>query len=134
MKLIHFLNEFPDEESSKLFIVSHRKKPCIYCKNCQNFTLLNWFRGVKFFEFMYYRRRSSLKSGAVLENSKLPLHIWMLTFLFVSAIKSGVPLMEFMQQLELSRYETAFKLKHKITGVIGRRDSLSLLKDMAEYD
>jgi hypothetical protein len=69
-----------------------------------------------------------------MENSKLPLQVWMLAFLFISATKKGFSCLEFQRQLGLSRYETAFKLMHKIRAVMGRRDSLYQLKDMVEYD
>jgi hypothetical protein len=69
-----------------------------------------------------------------MENSKLPLQVWMLAFTFISATKKGFSCLEFQRQLGLSRYETAFKLMHKIRAVMGRRDRLYLLKDMVEYD
>jgi hypothetical protein len=69
-----------------------------------------------------------------MENSKLPLQVWMLAFMFISATKKGFSCLEFQRQLGLSRYETAFKLMHKIRAGMGRRDSLYQLKDMVEYD
>ncbi|GAB3664551.1 hypothetical protein GCM10028791_40220 [Echinicola sediminis] len=42
--------------------------------------------------------------------------------------------MEFQRQLGLGRYETAFKLIHKIRSVMGKRDSLYLFQIMVEYD
>ena len=134
MKLIHFLNQFPDEESCELFIKSYREKFGIFCKKCEKVTHHYWFSGAKFFECRHCRRRSSLKSGTVMENSKLPLQVWMLAFMFISATKKGFSCLEFQRQLGLSRYETAFTLMHKIRAVMGRRDSLYLLKDMVEYD
>lgn len=134
MKLIHFLNQFPDEESCELFIKSYREKSGIFCKKCEKVTHHYWFSGAKFFECRHCRRRSSLKSGTVMENSKLPLQVWMLAFTFISATKKGFSCLEFQRQLGLSRYETAFKLMHKIRAVMGRRDRLYLLKDMVEYD
>ena len=35
MKLIHFLNELPEEESCKLSIKSYREKSGIYCRKCE---------------------------------------------------------------------------------------------------
>lgn len=93
-----------------------------------------WFSGAKFFECRHCRIRSSLKRETVMENSKLPLQVWILAFMFISATKNGFSCLEFQGQLGLSRYETAFTLMHKIRAVMGRRDSLYLLKDMVEYD
>jgi hypothetical protein len=51
--------------------------------------------------------------------------------LYISDQK-GFSCLEFKRQLGLCRYETAFRLMHKIRAVMGRRDSLYLLKDMVE--
>jgi hypothetical protein len=48
MKLIHFLNEFPDEESCELSIKSYREKSGIYCKKCKKVTHHYWFSGQSF--------------------------------------------------------------------------------------
>jgi hypothetical protein len=63
-----------------------------------------WFSGVKFFESIPCRKRSLLKSGTIMENSKLPIQTGMLAFMFVSAIKKGFSCLEFQRQLGLSKY------------------------------
>ncbi len=50
-----------------------------------------------------------------MEISKLSLHTWLLAFIFMSA-------------------DTAFRLMHKVRAMMGKRDSLYILKDMVEFD
>jgi hypothetical protein len=57
-----------------------------------------------------------------------------MAFMFISATKKGFSCLEFQRQVGLSRYETAFRLIHKIRAMMGKRDSLYLLKDMIEFD
>lgn len=134
MNLIDFMHHFPDEESCEIYLKSFREKTGVRCKTCQDITKHYWFSGKKFFECSICRRRTSLKSGTVMERSKLSLHTWLTAFMLFSATKKGFSCLEFQRQLGLSRYETAFNLMHKIRVFMGKRDALYSLTDMIEYD
>lgn len=134
MNIIDFINYFPDEESCEIYLKAHRERAGIRCRSCSAITHHYWFSGAKFFECSKCRRRSSLKSGTVMEKSKLSLHTWFLAFMLMSATKKGFSCLEFQRQLGLSRYETAFRLMHKIRVYMGKRDALYTLKDMIEFD
>jgi hypothetical protein len=69
-----------------------------------------------------------------MERSKLSLHLWMTAFMLMAATKKGFSCLEFQHQLGFSRYDTAFRLMHKIRVVMGRRDALYTLTDMIEMD
>lgn len=75
-----------------------------------------------------------MKSGTVMENSNLSLHTWFAAFLLMSATKKGLSCMELQRQLGLKKYDTAFRLMHKIRAVMGKRDNSYMLKGMVEYD
>lgn len=134
MNIVNFMNHFPDEESCEIHLKEHREKVGIRCKTCKDVTKHYWFSGSKFFECSKCRRRSSLKSGTVMERSKQPLQTWFLAFMLMSATKKGFSCMEFQRQLGLGRYETAFNMMHKIRVFMGKRDALYTLTDMLEYD
>lgn len=134
MNIIDFINYFPDQESCEIYLKEHREKSGVLCKSCQKVNKHYWFSGSKFFECSICRRRSSLKSGTVMEKSKLSLHTWFLAFMLMSATKKGFSCLELQRQLSLSRYDTAFRLMHKIRACMGKRDELYTLKDMVEFD
>ncbi len=134
MNIIDFIQHFPDEESCEIYLKSYREKIGVRCKSCQAVTKHYWFSGGKFFECSKCRRRSSLKSGTVMEKSKLSLQTWLLAFMLISATKKGFSCLEFQRQLGLTRYATAFMLMHKIRVYMGKRDALYTLSDMVEYD
>ena len=134
MIIIDFINYFPDEESCEIYLKEHREKAGIRCKSCGDITRHYWFSGAKFFECSICRCRSSLKSGTVMEKSKLSLHTWFLAFMLNSATKKGFSCLEFQRQLGLGRYETAFRMMHKIRGYMGKKDALYTLKNMLEFD
>lgn len=134
MNIINFVQYFPDEESCEVYLKSYREKAGIRCKTCKSITKHYWFSTGKFFECSCCRRRSSLKCGTVMERSKLSLHVWMTAFMLMAATKKGFSCLEFQRQLGLSRYDTAFRLMHKIRVVMGKRDALYTLTDMVEMD
>lgn len=134
MTILQFMHYFPDESSCESFIKETREKSGICCKTCKSITKHYWFSGGKFFECSFCRRRSSLKSGTVMESSKVSLQIWLLALIFMSATKKGFSCLEFKRQVGLTRYDTAFRLMHKVRAMMGKRDSLYILKDMIEFD
>ena len=134
MNIFEFINHFPNEDSCESFLKIYRENTGIYCKTCKCISKHYWFSGRKFFECSKCRRRSSLKSGTVMESSNLSLHTWFTAFLLMSATKKGFSCLEFQRQLGLKRYETAFNLMHKIRSIMGKRDDLYFLKGMVEYD
>lgn len=69
-----------------------------------------------------------------MENSKLPLKTWLLALTLISATKKGFSALELRRQMGHSRYETVFRLYHKVREVMGKRDSLYQLEEMVEYD
>lgn len=69
-----------------------------------------------------------------MENSKLSLRTWLLALTLISATKKGFSALELQRQMGHSRYETVFRLYHKVREVMGKRDGLYQLKDMVEYD
>jgi hypothetical protein len=78
--------------------------------------------------------RTSVKSGTVMENSNLPIRIWMMTITFITATKKGFSAAELQRQLGMKRYEPVFRMCHKLRAVMGKRDDRYRLEDMVEYD
>ncbi|MFT4859454.1 MAG: hypothetical protein ACI9O5_000334 [Algoriphagus sp.] len=128
--LINFMQHFSNEESCEIYLKSFWEKTGARCKSCQVVTKHYWFRGRKFFECSKCSRRSSLKSGTIMEHSKLPIQIWLLALLLVSATKKGFSYLEFQRQLCLGKSASAFRLMHKISVYMGKREALYTLSDM----
>lgn len=134
MNILNFISHFPDEESCEQYLKAHREKQGIHCKDCKECTKHYWFSTKKLFECSICRRRTSLKAGTVMQNSNLSLHTWFAAFLLMSGTKKGLSCLELQRQLGLKKYDTAFRLMHKIRTVMGKRDDSYMLKGMVEYD
>ena len=69
-----------------------------------------------------------------MENSNLPIRIWMMAITFINATKKGFSAIELQKQLGMKRYEPVFRMYHKLRTVMGQRDDRYRLEDMVEYD
>jgi transposase-like protein len=69
-----------------------------------------------------------------MESSKLKLRDWLMAMTFMSATKQGFSTLEMKRQMGFSRYETVFRMVHKLRVAMGKRDETYNLEDMVEYD
>ncbi|MEH0152750.1 IS1595 family transposase [Limibacter armeniacum] len=133
MQLIEFITHFPDEESCKKEMHRLREKQGITCKKCggQNH---HWCSSIEMWQCKSCRFRTSLKSGTVLENSKLPLQTWFLCLHLMSSTKKPFSALEVQRQLGQKRYEPVWAMMHKIRAAMGKRDSHYQLEQSIELD
>lgn len=75
---------------------------------------------------------TTLKSGTVLENSKLPFRKWFEAIFLMNNTKKGISSAELQRQLNLKYYEPALSLSQKIRGCHGK--ILSEESFESEYD
>ena len=65
--------------------------------------------------------QTSLTSGTIFEQTKLPLTIWFLAMHLITQAKTGISALALMRQLGVS-YNTAWSMKQKIMQVMKERD------------
>ena len=133
MNIINFINRFPDEASCIDFIKEQRSQQGIICKKCIG-SRHYWLENKHSFQCASCGFRTSIRSGTVMENSNLPIRIWMMAITFITATKKGFSATELQKQLGMKRYEPVFRMYHKLRTVMGQRDDRYRLKDMVEYD
>ena len=75
MKLIDFFEEYPDEQSCEKAFKEKREEQGVHCKKCGNKEHY-WLKSKKLYECKSCHFRMSLKSGTLLENSKLSYQYW----------------------------------------------------------
>lgn len=133
VKLIKFIEEFPDEQSCKDHFRSVREKEGIKCKKCGG-THQYWLKAKYQWQCADCNFRTTLRSGTMMENANLPFRTWYLAMAFMSFSKKGISAKELQRQLEHSRYESIWSMMHRIRQAMGQRDSLYILGDMVELD
>lgn len=133
MNIIKFVEAYPDESSCKLHFKKVREQQGIKCKNC-GCEKHYWLQDKLQWQCSECRFRTTLRSGTMMENSKLPFRMWFLALAFMSFTKKGISATEMQRQLEHKRYEPIWRMMHKIRQAMGNRDSLYELDGSIEFD
>ena len=133
MNILEFVKEVPNEESCRLHFKAVRESEGVLCKKCgceQQW----WLSGKWQWQCAQCNFRTTLRSGTMMQSSKLPLMTWYLAMAFMSFSKKGLSACELSRQLGGKRYGTVWMLMHKIREGMGNRDSQYQLQDMFEFD
>ncbi len=133
MKLIEFREHYPDEASCRLTFKQYREEEGIKCKKCGN-TTHYWKKKREQWECKKCGYRTTLKSGTVMQNSKLPFQYWFIAMHLITSTKKTFSAKELQRQLGHKRYEPIWAMLHKLRLVMGMRDAEYQLKDEVELD
>lgn len=133
MNIMQFFKQFPTEESCKKHFKEYRDKVGVTCKKC-NCTEHYWLSTISYYKCKECGFRTSLKSGTVMENSKLPYQYWYIAFMFATSTKKSFSALEIQRQIDHKFYKPIWLMMHKIRMVMGKRDAEYKLKDSIELD
>lgn len=133
MTILEFIKEFSDEEKCKAYFRDVRMKQGVKCKKC-GCTNHYWLQNKWQFQCKTCSFRTTLRSGTIMENSRLPYSKYFLIILYMTSTKKGMSASEMQRQIGHQRYQTVWEIMHRIREVMGKRDALYELTDMVEFD
>ena len=133
MNLIQFIQEFPDEAACRQKFKEERDKIGITCKRC-NCKDHYWLENKSSYECKKCHSRTSLRSGTVMENSKLPYRYWLITIHLLTSTKKSFSTEELRRQLGHKRYQPIWEMVCKLREVMGKRDDKYKLAGQIELD
>lgn len=133
MNLLNFIKDFPDENSCKEKFKAYRDKVGVKCKYCGH-TEHYWLSTVEQYKCKQCGFRTTLKSGTVLENTKLPYRYWFVAMHLVTSTKKTFSALELQRQLGHKYYEPIWAMLHKLRVVMGIRDDKYFLDKQVEID
>ena len=133
MNLLDFIENFPDEASCRTYWKNHRESVGIVCKKCGS-TQHYWLKGKSQWGCKKCRFRTTLRSGTVMENSKLPFQYWFIAMHLLTATKKSFSALELQRQLKHKRYQPIWEMLHKLRSVMGQRDAQYKLESIVEMD
>lgn len=133
MNIFSFTAHFDSEEACRDHFKSERDKIGIVCKKCGH-THHYWIKSRWSYECKNCRSRTSLRSGTIMQDSKLPFLIWYKTMFLLTTTKKGFSSKEIQNQLGLRRYEPVWAMVHKLRKAMGNRDDRYTLEGMIEMD
>ena len=122
MNILKFAEHFPDEIFCKLYYKKVREKEGITCKKC-SCTKHYWLKDKWQWQCSGCRFRTTLRSGTVMQSSKLSFRMWFSAMIFMSYSKKGISALEMQRQLEHKFYEPIWAMMHKIRVSMGKRDT-----------
>ncbi|WP_286845649.1 MULTISPECIES: IS1595 family transposase [unclassified Proteiniphilum] len=133
MNLLKFIQEFPDESACRLKFKQERDKIGITCKrcNCQDHY---WLENKSSYECKKCHSRTSLRSGTVLQNTKLPYRYWLIAIHLLTSTKKSFSTEELRLQLGHKRYQPIWEMVCKLRDVMGKRDDQYDLSGQIELD
>lgn len=134
MNIFRFTAEFDSEESCRNHFKEERDKIGVICRECSN-TSHYCIKSQWSYECKSCRSRTSLRSGTVMQSSKLSFLIWYKTMFLLTTTKKGFSSKEIQRQLGLKRYEPVWAIMvHKLRKAMGNRDDRYTLEGMIEMD
>ncbi|WP_103864966.1 IS1595 family transposase [Aquimarina sp. I32.4] len=133
MKLIEFFKHYPDEESCKIAFKSYRLQEGVTCKKCGS-TSHYWKKNREQWECKSCKHRTTLKSGTVMQSSKLPYQYWFIAMHLITSTKKSFSAKEIQRQIGHKRYEPIWSMVHKLRSVMGLRDEQYELGEEIELD
>ena len=133
MSLLEFISKFPDEASCRAHWKTHRENVGIVCKRC-GCEKHYWLSNNEKWRCSSCRSETTLRSGTVMENSKLPFRYWFIAMHLLTATKKGFSTLELKRQLGHKRYQPIWEMVHKLRSVMGQRDRLYQLESVVELD
>ena len=113
MNLREFFKKYPDEQSCIEGFKNKRLSIGIICKKCKHDA--HYFRKTDYkFQCKKCGSRLSLRSGTVMEHSKLPFYYWMFCIELMTLSKKSFSALEMQRMLDHKRYEPIWLMMHKI--------------------
>lgn len=132
MNIFSFTANFDREEACVSHFKRQRDKLGVVCK-CGH-TEHYWIKSRLSYECKKCRKRMTLKSGTIMQDSNLSFLTWYKTMFLLSATKKDFSSKEIQKQLGLKRYEPVWAMVHKLRKAMGNRDDRYALEGMIELD
>lgn len=133
MNLLKFIQEFPNEAACRQKFKDERDKIGITCKRC-NCTDHYWLDNKSNYECKHCHSRTFLRSGTVMQHSKLPYRYWLKTIHLLTSTKKSFSTEELRWQLGHKRYQPIWEMVCKLRDVMGKRDDEYSLSGQVELD
>lgn len=133
MNIFSFTANFGSEDACREHFKIERDKQGVKCHRCAH-TEHFWIKSKWSYECKKCRSRTSLRSGTIMQSSKLSFLVWYKTMFLLSTTKKGFSSKEIQRQLGLKRYEPVWAMVHKLRKAMGKREDRYTLEGMVEMD
>lgn len=112
MSIPEFYREFPDEETCKDFIVQERWNGNPVCPHCGHDKVYEIAGGMSY-KCANCKERFSVRTGSIMESSRLPLQTWLLAIYIMTTGRKGISSVQFAKELGVTQ-KTGWYLANRI--------------------
>ncbi|MCS4281107.1 ribosomal protein L37AE/L43A [Stenotrophomonas rhizophila] len=134
LSLPTFLKRYGSEAQCKTALQHARRPDGFVCPRCQARAATQFIRyGHRYWQCVAYRRQTSMRSGTLMEQSKLPLRTWLLAMYLLGQSKTNLSALELMRHLGVS-YPAAWRMKHKLMRAMAEREARRQLGSVVQLD
>ena len=127
------MEEFPDEISCKLKFKEIRDQEGVVCRNCGSKDHY-WLSTIWQYQCKQCKTRTTLRSGTVMQSSKLSFKYWLIAMHLVTSTKKPFSALELQRQIGHKFYEPIWYMMQKLRKTMGIRDSQYKLDKVVELD
>lgn len=134
MSLIEFQRRFGTEAQCQEAFEKARWPSGFQCPACSGAAHSTFLRSSrKYWQCTACRHQTTVRSGTLLEASKLSLRQWLLAIFLVTQSKNNVSALELKRQIGVA-WRTAWLLKHKLMEAMANRENARQLGHVVEID
>lgn len=132
MNYMNFILENVTENQSITFFRKSKESSPIICKSCDNSDFF-WIESKKQYQCRKCKSRVSLKSGTVMQYSKLPFRIWFIAMVLIAESNKPISANNLKKLLGLKRYQPVWELMHKLRNCMSVSQIQTFKYDLKEY-
>jgi len=134
LSLPAFLKRYGSERQCEQALEASRWPQGLVCPRCADTAHSRFQRsGATYWQCSACHRQTSLRSGTVMDNSKLPLRTWLLGMYLLGQSKTNLSALELMRHLGVS-YPAAWRMKHKLMQAMAQREADRKLGGIVQLD
>ena len=133
MNILNFMQRLPDEAPCIAYLKEQREQSGVVCKHC-GCTIAGMPKNAPSSANIAIADRQSLRSGTVMEHSKLPFRYWIAAMFLLTGTKKSFSTAEIRCQLGHKRYQPIWEMVCKLRDVMGKRDERYHLTGPVELD
>ena len=112
MSIPEFYKRFPDENTCREFIVQERWDGHPVCPHCGHEKVYEISGGMSY-KCSNCKERFSVRTGTIMESSRLPLQTWLLAIYMITTARKGISSVQFAKELGVTQ-KTAWFLANRI--------------------
>ena len=134
LPLARFLEEYGSEAKCRRAFYRARWPKGFRCPACGDRRRSSFLRGAQtIYQCRACQHQSTLISGTLLQDTKLPLTTWFLAIYLLTSTKTNLAALELKRHLGVS-YRCAWRLKHKIMQAMAEREEPRRLNGFVQID